>query len=245
MPTFAELGIPFPLFEADIQDACDSYQGEGHCAVCAEERPHTFSLGGGDYLMQNCPQCDALNGLPASAGESATCRSCRFAFPPLTDAGKLSACYDCLRGGAVALTQDTELGMVSWEQAMDGVTNGVPGLSRDDFEMVLLEEFEGEEWYGARLPKEDMWELLRTPSYSTWQGECWLFCCRKPMTYIGEWKREDFARHAPDGDGRALFLKMLPDESPYIWDGLGEGPHIVYVFRCRVCGGLSANSDYD
>ena len=47
--------------------------------------------------------------------------------------------------------------------------HGLPGLNHPDFEMVPLE---GEEdWAGARVPTEWMLELLRTPTYSTWQGE--------------------------------------------------------------------------
>src|SRR4051812_39506728 len=32
----------------------------------------------------------------------------------------------------------------------------------------------------ARLPRESMYELLRTPNYLTIQGERWQFCCKTP-----------------------------------------------------------------
>jgi uncharacterized protein CbrC (UPF0167 family) len=49
-----------------------------------------------------------------------------------------------------------------------------------------------------------MLELLRTPSYPSIQGERWLFCCKGPMTYVGQWSRQKFTEMAPDGDGRAF-----------------------------------------
>ena len=48
------------------------------------------------------------------------------------------------------MTKDTEFGMVSWEQAFQGVTNGVPGLTTDQFELVPIDP--DEDWYGVRVP---------------------------------------------------------------------------------------------
>lgn len=59
---------------------------------------------------------------------------------PAVPDGQVAACYVCLRDSRAALTKDTVLGMVSWEQALEGVTHGVPGLSRSEFEMVPKED---------------------------------------------------------------------------------------------------------
>jgi hypothetical protein len=63
--------------------------------------------------------------------------------PDLPD--QIVACYSCLRQGRAAITKDTELGMVSWEQAFEGVTHGIPGLAHPDFELVPKEN----DWVGA------------------------------------------------------------------------------------------------
>ena len=159
-------------------------------------------------------------------------------FPPLDDP-ELLACYSCLRSGKAALTKDTELGMISWEQAFTGVTHGRPRLDRSDFELVPKEN----EWVGARLPQEMMFELIRTPTYHTWQGEQWQFCCTQPMVFIGEWSREDFVRRAPDGDGRRFFEKVVQDTVPGLWEDQLHDVTGVYVFRCPSCERVTAHWD--
>ena len=129
--------------------------------------------------------------------------------------------------------------MVSWEQAFEGVTNGIPGLSRADFEMVP----KGDDWVGARLPRDVMFELLRTPTYITIQGEVWQFCCRQPMVFIGEWNRDEFGRRAPDGDGRRFFEQVVQNSVPGLWGNQLHDITGVYVFRCPVCSRIAANWD--
>jgi uncharacterized protein CbrC (UPF0167 family) len=134
------------------------------------------------------------------------CRNCKsyVPFPNLSDE-EIRVCYACLRSGKAALTKDTELGLISWEQAFEGVTHGAPGLRRTDFEMVPKED----DWVGARLAHEMMFELLRTPTYGTIQGERWLFCCLQPMVFVGEWSRPEFGTRSPNGDGRAFFENIV------------------------------------
>ena len=107
--------------------------------------------------------------------------------------------------GKAAITKDTELGMISWEQAFEGITHGLPGLIRDDFEMVATDD----DWVSARLPQGMMFELLRTPNYDTIQGECWQFCCQQPMVFVGEWNHAEFSRGSPDGDGGATLRRSF------------------------------------
>ena len=97
--------------------------------------------------------------------------------------------------------------MVSWEQAFEGVTHGIPGLQTTEFEMVLTDP--EDDWYGVRVPSEYLFELLRTPTYQTWQGERWLFCCKRPMTYIGEWANVMKSSHRPDDPKK--FLESVID----------------------------------
>jgi uncharacterized protein CbrC (UPF0167 family) len=137
--------------------------------------------------------------------------------------------------------------MVSWEQAFAGVTHGVPGLRTDEFETVLVDA--EEDWYGVRLAERHLWELLRTPTYITIQGETWLFCCKQPMTYIGKWAS---VRQSPfcTGNERAFLNDSLATEQSmkdWIWERTesGSGRLGVYVFPCAACGRFRANWDVD
>jgi uncharacterized protein CbrC (UPF0167 family) len=237
--TFAELGIPFPLFEAP-SDQASEYCGLDQCSLCAGEGRHCFRLDIGCAVTVDCPRCGAPNGLDASDCEDTPCRLCESVIPfPDLGVDEILACYDCLRSGRAALTKDTELGMISWEQAYKGVTHGVPGLDRTDFEMVPEED----EWVGARLPQEVMFELLRTPNYPTIQGEQWQFCCRRPMVFVGRWERDDFTRRAPDGGGRRFFEEVVQDTVPGLWEDQLHDVTGVYVFKCASCDRLTAHWD--
>jgi uncharacterized protein CbrC (UPF0167 family) len=133
--------------------------------------------------------------------------------------------------------------MVTLEHALEGLTHGVPGLSRDDFELIPTE---GEpEWMRARVDPSLLLELVRTPSYHTWQGERWQFCCGRPAVFVGEWKEKDFSRRTVDGKGKALFEKAKVvglDSSAWGHFNCMGGP---YMFRCCVCAGLLGHYDMD
>jgi len=237
--TFAELGIPFPLY-AGPSDQASEYCGLGPCSLCGGKPRHCFRLDIGCALICDCPSCGMANGLDANDREDAPCRQCKknVSFPDVGE-DEIKVCYACLRSGKAGITKDTELGMISWEQAFEGITHGIPGLSRSDFEMVPKEDG----WVGAKLPQEMMFELLRMPTYATIQGERWQFCCRQPMVFLGEWSREEFSRRATDGDGQRLFEKIVQDPVPGLWeDELGDITG-VYVFRCRSCDKLTAHWD--
>src|SRR5262249_8151624 len=150
-----------------------------------------------------CPKCGVQTALSGTNVRPGNCGHCRAEVArPATWGEDPTSCYKCLRAGRAAFAHDTVLGMVTWEQAMEGLTHGVPGLRRDDFELVPSED--DPEWMRARVPGKHLLELVRTPTYITWQGEQWQFCCGRPMIYLGELKETDFERRAPDGDGRAL-----------------------------------------
>jgi uncharacterized protein CbrC (UPF0167 family) len=242
--TFDQLGIPFPLFAGPVDEASD-YCGVGTCSLCGGNNQHCFRLSIGCAVICNCPACGAANGLDADDREDSPCRQCGATVPfPAIDDEEINACYGCLRIGKAAITKDTELGMISWEQALEGVTHGVPGLNRSDFDMVSKETVAKEDdWAGARLSPEVMFELLRTPTYYSIQGEQWQFCCRRPMVFLGQWNRDEFTRRASDGDGRRYFEEVVQDTMPGLWEDELHDITGVYVFRCPSCERLTAHWD--
>jgi uncharacterized protein CbrC (UPF0167 family) len=230
MTTFSDIGLDFPLLACDI--ACiDAYETNVFCCIEQREVEHGFRLGVGDYVRRTCDECDRQNFLNASDAADQSCRSCgaTVGFPdrPETEFDDTYVSYDALRDGHAAITTDTEYGMISWEHAEAGMTHGVPGLEAPGMETVVKDG-----WTRVRLPQHHMWELLRTPNYSSWQGECWMFQKDSPMVYLGEWGTADFDAHA-GGDGRRLLAELLgPDIDPDpIWDSL-DGPSTLttYVF---------------
>lgn len=240
MTTFASLEIPFPLFEADVGRASE-YIGVRRCSLCGTRDVHCFELGIGADIIIHCPSCGQENPLDADDKKGAKCQSCSrpVPFPRVSGSDQLVACYQCLRSGKAALTKDTVLGMVHWEDVQRGLTHGVPGLKTTDFETVSKEDG----WVAARVPIEDLLELVRTPTYSTIQGDRWQFCCRRPMTFIGEWGRDDFDRNAPDGNGEALFQEIVQHVVEGLWEDRLHDVTGIYVFRCKQCGRLTAHWD--
>lgn len=244
--TFADFGIPFPLFEAPVSDAAD-YAGIAVCRLCRASDRHCFDIGIGDALIVSCPACGVETGLSGGDRADAPCRACGHPVPfpeSLRAKKQLLVCHACLRDGKAALTKGTEFGMVAWEQAFAGVTHGAPGLETDVFELVPIDP--EEEWYGARIPGEHLWELLRTPAFHTWQEERWLFCCRQPMTYAGGWAHvRDTVR--PEDPG-AFFTGLFDANDPIEYrkdDDYVSGCPSLYVYRCPACRRHRATYDYD
>lgn len=249
MTTFAELGIPFPLFEAPASETSD-YVGLSSCGLCGASSRHCFVLDIGCDVILPCSACGVENGLDANDRKHVPCRSCGSTVPfpaSLKKMKNIHICYECLRSGKGSITKDTEFGMVSWEQAFHGVTHGCPGLETTDFERVLIDA--DEDWYGVRVPQQHLFELLRTPTFTTWQGERWLFCCKRPMTYIGGWSNVLKSSQRPD-DARAFFDEIIdPDEESkdWLWDAIarGSGGVCLYVFRCKTCNRFRSTWDMD
>lgn len=239
MSTFSELGISFPLFQADAAEATE-YRGPGECCICQRLKKHTFELGIGCALAIKCERCGSENGLDADDRADGNCYSCSAGIRfPLNPEIETRICYGCLRSGSAFITQDTALGMISWEQARTGITHGLPGLRSADFELVPLQD----DWIGAKVPVEWMLELLRTPTYLTIQGENWQFCCARPMVYLGAWSRDEFQRRAPDGDGAAYFRSIVQDDIQGLWEDQLHDETGVYVFICPECKRKTAHWD--
>jgi uncharacterized protein CbrC (UPF0167 family) len=236
--TFAQLNIPFKLFEGPADHASE-YCGLTTCSLCGKQQ-HSFEMGIGCRIIIKCSTCGTENGLDAADRENGTCHKCDSNVPfPNFDDEQIKVCYDCLRAGKAAITKGTELGMISWEHAIEGMTHGLPGLNHPDFEMVSGES----DWIRARLPQDVMLEMLRTPTYSSIQGEEWQFCCKQPMVFIGEWSREEFSRRAQDGDGQRFFEQIVQSPVPGLWEDRLHDITGVYVFRCPLCERVTAHWD--
>jgi hypothetical protein len=92
---------------------------------------------------------------------------------------------------------------------------------------------------GAQVDPEAAKELSRTPEYSTWQGESWLVCCKRPMVFTG----------APDPAIDAATLAAMlgtneADASTKV-DQLQREAIAVYTFRCTACSKRRAHWDMD
>jgi hypothetical protein len=123
--TFRDLGLDLPLFAAPVREA-SRYSGAQSCTLCRLPQPHCFALGIGDDIVLSCSACHATTALDTHSRADGTCSGCGTILPFPEAAEKVYTCFDCLRAGRAAFTQDTELGMVRWEDAQLGLTFGVP-----------------------------------------------------------------------------------------------------------------------
>jgi hypothetical protein len=158
-------------------------------------------------------------------------------------------CWRCLRTGRFLISHETEIGYVCEAGLHLG---GYPGedcplvgdLDTSPRPVTLPNGVVFDGLRSGSLPG-----LLRTPGYTTWQGERWLTHCQDFMVYLGEWKPAGFQQRAHAGDGRALFLQMTGGgtEAEFLWPE-GEPDRsdwygTCHAFRCRHCAGLRAHLD--
>ena len=239
--TFADLGVPFPLFEAPVAATSD-YAGIANCDLCGTSKQHAFRIDIGGHIKLFCKPCNHEQFVQGDEAFSMCCGKCGTRLMERGSSGEHPVvCYSCLRAGRASITKDTEFGMVTYEEAQKGITHGLPGLATTMF--PTLPNDDG--WVRVRIPKEHLKELIRTPGYASWQGDVWLFCCQAPMTFIGEWKAVDFQKRARGGDALKLAKSMVSmDESRY-WNEVFPDQQHFYVFRCKRCGKLRAHLDMD
>jgi uncharacterized protein CbrC (UPF0167 family) len=126
MPTFAELGIPFPLFEADVRDA-SGYVGLATCVLCGQTRVYCFHV---DEIVLPCTTCDREMAWSTWLDEQTTCLRCDTTQPllalPRDESRQIRVCYACVRDGRATMRKDTVLGMVAWEPAQASHTLAMP-----------------------------------------------------------------------------------------------------------------------
>jgi uncharacterized protein CbrC (UPF0167 family) len=116
-------------------------------------------------------------------------------------------CRACLAAGRFAFEHNTDIGSLD----ADG----------------LHKEFPNQHDAPADLRSDALATLLQTPDVMRWQYEPWLTHCGDFMAYIGTWQPSEFVLHAPDGDGRAQFMKM--PRQPNLWvshAGSGRSPRL-------------------
>lgn len=210
---FDDLGLTIPLFMAPAREARE-YAGPGRCALCLNDDPHCFALEGEAEVIAECAACEEEMPLPAAARADGPCRSCEatVAFP-LPKTGRLRACASCLMAGLVSMPKKTERGRVAWAEALAGQTS--------------------EGWVVEPL---SLLELLRTPGFDTWSAApSWLFCCERPMLYLGTRSAGDF-RAGQLGSGQQRFLNTVAGAGAGDWVDLNEGRSVACLFRCEQCG---------
>lgn len=147
------------------------------------------------------------------------------------------ACYTCFRTDRVRVTQNTELGLVTPEDALAGLTGGVPAsldLDPRGTRSSPSDENDGDAddpFVRFHVDVQPLQELLRTPSYTTWQGESWLFCHAAPMIFLGD-------RAVVDLDPEDLPAMLAPeviDDPEEFLDEVLQQKRFLYVFRCAHC----------
>jgi uncharacterized protein CbrC (UPF0167 family) len=165
------------------------------------------------------------------------------------------ACFKCLASGRFAITKDSSLGMIRWEDAIQGRTHGLPlppladgSPAREVHGFATLEPND-DGWQSILVPRDALLELTYTPDFLSIQGSVWEVHCRQPMTFVGRWGRSDFNDAAPDGDGRT-YGQRIGSISLEAWEALGDrggdesDPVWTYAFRCLVCGSHAASWDF-
>jgi uncharacterized protein CbrC (UPF0167 family) len=174
-------------------------------------RPRTLADEGFPFPLFDAPAEDAV------LDDAGSCRACNAS----AEVRFASTCYACFRAGKAAHTIDTELGMVRTEDAARGETHGRP----------VGDDETPRRW--RRFAVEDLVELTRTPNYSTWQGESWLFCCRRPMVFEGAVRGHELAALGEPAQVLADLLEL--DVSDPTIDAILSGSASGYRFRCGTC----------
>ena len=169
------------------------------------------------------------------------CEKCDAQAGHVFEINEELVCYACLRNRRVSIVQDTEFGMVTDEFAELGQTHGTPILKTDMFPVVTTSGG----WQSAVIPSDDLWELITTPNYATWQGERWLFCCAKPMVYIGVWSKEAFKAASTNDDAYSQAELMVDATEVTNWNGVFPDEMTFYAFRCSICDKHRAHCDID
>jgi uncharacterized protein CbrC (UPF0167 family) len=90
-------------------------------------------------------------------------------------------------------------------------------------------------------------ELLRTPAYETWQGARWLFCCERPMIFVGAMSQAMLDRlREQEQTQEEVIAKLLQVDAREAHRRTSEvlkGRIGMYVFRCAACEKRRAHWD--
>lgn len=165
-------------------------------------------------------------------------------WPADMDMDETYTCFDCLKAGRVAITHTSELGIITWPDAVRGlVRDGCERIARRHGLEIWVDDEWGDPVTYLRVAPEPLLELLSTPVHSCWQEEHWPFHCGAFCAYLGHWTREDFERQAP-GSGRAWYTEHHVDNHGESWAWIDESFE-TSVYRCRKCGKHMVYTDSD
>ncbi len=175
----------------------------------------------------------------ANVDEAGPCAHCE----EVVDVRFSKACFACFRAGKVAAyVMDTELGMVRAEDAEEGLLHAAPrSAAPRGYELVEMGTAAGdaEPWVRVRVDGAALTELLHTPKYETWQGEKWLFCCQRPMVFVGPMKEPLLARlrEAEETQEEVVgrLLQSGTREAHERTHQVLNGRISMYVFHCPQC----------
>lgn len=175
----------------------------------------------------------------ANVDEAGPCAHCEA----VVEVRFSKACFACFRAGKVtSYVMDTELGMVRAEDAEEGLVHGAPkSAAPRGYDLVEMGTAVGdtEPWVRVRVDKGALTELLRTPKYETWQGERWLFCCQRPMVYVGPMKEPllERLREAQETQEEVVgrLLQSGSREAHERTQQVLKGRISMYVFHCPQC----------
>ncbi len=159
------------------------------------------------------------------------------------------ACYRCFRDALGKSVIDTEFGAVNKEFASKGITHGIPISDTGKYAdhnltpHTDLDPDADSDWYHFHFDVNDLNELIRTPSYHTWQGETWLFCCRRPMAFRGLIPADVLDPAGSDIASQIESFLAAPN-----WEitvPVNKFWHTYCTFSCKLCGKVRYHEDMD
>ncbi|MET7427251.1 CbrC family protein [Dactylosporangium sp. NPDC005555] len=238
---------PFRLYQAAVEGSAE-YAGSGICAFCRTVTDGRLALSVGADVIYRCTTCEQPFPVRAEGHDrrAKTCPHCGMVDDGYPLGDDPATCYPCLSSGRAALTKDTEFGMVTWSDAVRGRTHGVPGLARTQPGFSLADP-DPDGWVAVNIPPSVLLDLVHTPSYRTYQGVEWLFCCATTMLYCGEWTKTDFTNHKP-GDPEVVLIEVFEGAQPWMWNQVPNDPQHdtgwgFYVFECELCNRTRGHFD--
>jgi len=145
--------------------------------------------------------------------------------------------------------------MVRPDDAIQGRTHGLPLDPGNLPNLPLIAHpvdpnFPDEHWYSVEFCPDDLIELTRTPTYHTWQGERWLFCCERPAVFTGSVDSDALAEIAIERgfskEGTlASLLSISEPVARQSLNALEKGSGSLYMFRCQSCSTYRAHFDME
>ena len=233
--------LHFPLYKAPVENS-PSYAGKGVSILSNEKSDNCFRMGIGATIVVNCPYCNKKNYMDCGEDDIGKCQSCNNLILKDPNAERLIT-YAELRAGLGLITKDTEIGMISEVELESGWSHGNPNPDFLKGYEIRKDPTTEDGWYQAKIDKNDAYELLRTPDYETWQGDCWQFYDGKPMIYIGEWSAEDFDSNKGNKTLEEFYITVL---GPDFRDAIDYADSVCkYIFQSQDGKVYKGHFDFD